>query len=244
MELYCNETNPTATESIVFLHGGGGGGWMWQPQVAGLPDHHCLVPDLAEHGRSTDIKPFSIAGSAAQVAELIRSRAHGGKAHVVGLSEGAQVTLALLALAPDVVERAIISSALVRPMPGAGLMTPGMLAWSVKWSVEPFKNNDWWIRLNMKYSAGVPEEYYPQFKADFQNLSAEQFSHVVTENQRFRLPEGLGRVRVPTLVVAGKKNMRSCAIRYVILQQPSQRREVSWWNITETFRWPRNITGI
>ena len=205
MDLYVNESGPDAAESIVFLHGGGGGGWMWQPQVKELPDFHCLVPDLPEHGRSMGVKPFSIANSAEQVAELICKHAHGGKAHVVGLSEGAQVALALLGSAPEVVERAIISSALVRPIPGANWMSPGMIAWSVKWSVEPFKNSDWWIRINMKYSAGVPDAYYPQFKADFQDISEEQFTHIIIENQRFRLPDGLGQVQVPTLVVAGKK---------------------------------------
>jgi pimeloyl-ACP methyl ester carboxylesterase len=124
---------------------------------------------------------------------------------VVGLSEGAQVTLALLALHPELIDRAVISSALVRPLPGASLMSPGLIAFSVKWFVEPFRNVDWWIRLNMKYSSGIPEKYYPQFKKDFQNLTGEQFAHVMVENQRFRLPGGLDGVNVPTLVVAGKK---------------------------------------
>jgi hypothetical protein len=64
---------------------------------------------------------------------------------------------------------------------------------------------DWWIRINMKYSAGVPEKYFPQFKKDFQNLTGDQFAHALVENQNFRLPAGLQNVSVPTLVVAGKK---------------------------------------
>jgi hypothetical protein len=64
---------------------------------------------------------------------------------------------------------------------------------------------DWWIRINMKYSAGIPERYYPQFKRDFQNLTGEQFARVMTENQRFRLPGGLEQVRAPSLVVAGRR---------------------------------------
>jgi hypothetical protein len=57
----------------------------------------------------------------------------------------------------------------------------------------------------MKYSSGIPEKYYPQFRRDFQNLTGDLFAHVLVENQRFRLPVGLERVSVPTLVVAGKK---------------------------------------
>lgn len=205
MSLYMYEIGPASTATIVFLHGGGGGGWMWRPQWEELKDFHMLVPDLPGHGQSESINPFTIDDSAARVAELIRTRAHGGRAHVVGLSEGAQITLALLARNPELVLRAIVSSALVRPIPGANLLSPGLIAFSVKWFVEPFRNVDWWIRLNMKYSAGVPEIYYPHFKKDFQNLTGDLFAQVMVQNQRFRLPEGLRQISVPTLVVAGKR---------------------------------------
>ena len=223
MSLYVYEQGPLAAPSIVFLHGGGGGGWMWQPQLEALPDFHILVPDLPEHGQSANIKPFSIQDSAVRVAELIRSRAHDGKAHVVGLSEGAQVTVALLALHPELIDHAIISSALVRAFPGASLMTPKLIASSIKWFVEPFKNMDWWIHINMKYSAGIPEKYYPQFKKDFQNLTGEQFARVMIENQHFRLPAGLEQVRAPSLVAAGRREygiMRQ-SVRDIIAAIPS-----------------------
>lgn len=205
MSLYVNEQGPLSAPTIVFLHGGGGAGWMWQPQIEALTDFHVLVPDLPEHGQSANVKPFSIKASVECIAELICTRAHGGKAHAVGLSEGAQIALALLALHPELIDHAVISSALVRPIPGANWVSESLIASSVRWFVEPFKNIDWWIKLNMRYSAGVPDAFYPQFKKDFQNLTGDQFMHVVVENQRFRLPAGLDRVSVPTLVVAGKK---------------------------------------
>jgi pimeloyl-ACP methyl ester carboxylesterase len=205
MSLHIYETGPASAPTIVFLHGGGGASWMWQPQIEALTDFHLLVPDLPEHGQSLDVKPFSIKDSVERIADLIRSRAHGGRAHVVGLSEGAQVTIALLAAYAELVDHAIVSSALLRPIPGAKMMTPGLIAASVKLFVEPFKNMDAWIRLNMKYSAGVPGIYFPQFKKDFQHMTGDQFAHVMVENQRFRMPQGLEKVTVPTLVVAGKK---------------------------------------
>jgi pimeloyl-ACP methyl ester carboxylesterase len=176
---------------------------MWQPQVERLGDYHRLVPDLPEQGQSAHEQPFTIAGSAERVADLIRTRAHGGQAHVVGLSEGAQVTVALLASAPDVVERAIVSSALVRPIPGAVLMRPGLIRWSYRLSVAPFKRVGWWTRLNMKRAAGIPDEYYPQFSRTYQELTESAFTNLMVENQRFRLPKGLERVTAPTLIVVG-----------------------------------------
>ncbi len=173
MGLYTLEAGSAHNPAIVFLHGGGAGGWMWQPQIDSLSDaFYCLAPDLPEQGRSLEIRPFSIQSSVEQVAGLIRTRVPGGKAHVVGLSEGAQITVALLSRYPEVVDRAVISSALIRPMPGlAWMVTPRMAALSYEIGVPPFKNNDWWIRLNMKYSAGMPEAYFPQFKETFQNLT-------------------------------------------------------------------------
>ena len=205
MALYIQETGPLSAPTIIFLHGGGGAGWMWQPQVEGLDEYHCLVPDLPEQGRSVNEKPFRIQDSAAQIAELIRTRAHHGKAHVVGLSEGAQVAVALLASAPELVDHAVVSSALVRPLPGGKMMTPGLIGLTYRLSVTPFKNSEWWIRLNMKYAAGVPDKYYPQFSTSFKELTESGFTNLMIENQRFRLPQGLERVKLPTLIVVGKK---------------------------------------
>ncbi len=201
--MYVEEHGPADAPTIVFLHGGGGGGWMRRPQVDGLPEYHLLVPDLPEHGRSANDAPFTIDHAAAEVAELVRARAHGGRATVVGLSEGAQVTVALLALAPEVVERAVVSSALVRPIPGAWMMTPGVVRWSFRLSVTPFRNSEWWMRANMKGAAGVPEAFVDDFRRTFRETTEESFTHVILENQRFRLPAGLERVTAPVLAVCG-----------------------------------------
>jgi pimeloyl-ACP methyl ester carboxylesterase len=216
MTLYVEEHGPSDAPTITFLHGGGGGGWMWRPQVEALSsDYHLLVPDLPEHGRSAGERPFTIAGATGLVAEMIRSRAHGGHATVVGLSEGAQITVQLLATAPEAVDHAIVSSALVRPMPGAWMMTPKVIKWSYKLSAEPFKNNEWWMRTNMHYAAGVPDAYVDDFRRTFKEITVESFTDVIVENQRFRLPEGLDRVTAPTLVVCGRGEYavmrRSCA---------------------------------
>ncbi len=205
-KLVYQSSNEANEKTILFLHGGGVAGWTWDPVVARLPDFHCLVPDLPEHGRSMDIRPFSMQLAADQAAELVREKAHGGKAVVVGLSEGAQTTVQMLATCPEVIERAVVSSALLIPMGGLGwLYTPGVLAWMFRLSVPPFRNSEWWMRLNMKYSAAIPEEFFPQYKANFQLMNEGQFVNIILENQKFRLPGSLEKVNVPTLVVAGKR---------------------------------------
>jgi len=204
MALHVDEYGPVDAPTIVFLHGGGGAGWMWRPQVEALQgEFHILVPDLPEHGRSMAEGPFTIERAVTGVAALIRTRAHGGSATVVGLSEGAQVALALLASEPELVDRAILSSALVRKMPGAWMMQPGVAYWSFQLTTAPFKKSEWWMRLNMRGAAGVPDEYVDDFRRTFRSITAESFAHVIGENQSFRLPVGLDRVETPVLAVCG-----------------------------------------
>jgi pimeloyl-ACP methyl ester carboxylesterase len=204
--LACETFGPENGKTIVFLHGGGAGGWMWQPVVKFLPDYHCLVPDQPEHGRNRQIAPFSMELAAEKTAELIVQRAAGGKACVVGLSEGAQIAVQLLAAAPERVEKAVISSAMLRPLPGMGwLGSRAMLAWTFRMSIPPFRNVDWWIRLNMKYAAGVPDEFYSYFKKDFQEMTEPEWVNLITANQQFRLPGGLEKAAAPTLVIAGRR---------------------------------------
>ena len=213
--LHVDAYGPQNAPVIIFLHGGGAGAWSWQPVIEHLGEFRCLAPDMPEHGRSAAVRPFSIQDAAARMAALIRSQVLGVKVHVVGLSEGAQVAVAMLANSPELIASAVISSSLLRPLPGAWMMTPGVIRWSFRFSVPPFRNNDWWIRLNMKHAAGVPEAFFAQFKRDFQVMSEDGFTHLMVENQRFRLPQGLEKAALPVLVLAGKKEyaaMRQSAV--------------------------------
>jgi pimeloyl-ACP methyl ester carboxylesterase len=195
---------PEDAPALVFLHAGGVSGWMWKNQVEYFKTkYHCLVPDLPEQGESQNVGPFSVEFAADRVAEFIRSQAN-GKATVIGLSEGAQVSVALLAQAPEVVERAFISSAILHPIPGALMYTEGLFRTSYRWFMAPFKNNDWWIRLNMRYSAGIGDEYFPEFKRSFQETSEGGFTHLMTCAMQFRMPAGLEKAGMPVLVVVGK----------------------------------------
>lgn len=208
--LFSQQFHPEGETTLVFLHGGGSAGWMWQPVVERLPEFHCLVPDLPEHGGSAQVKPFSMVLAAQKTAELIRAEAHGGKAVVIGLSEGAQVAVQMLASTPEVLNGAFISSALLLPMPGAKMYSSrGLIGALFRMSVPPFRNNDWWIKLNMRYAAGIPEIYYAQFKKNFQEMTEGQFVNLMVANQTFCMPEGISKTGVPTLVCCGKHEYKA-----------------------------------
>ena len=211
MALYFEESGRKNLETLIFLHGGGAGAWMWRKPIQLLADFHCLVPDLPEHDHSAAIKPFTINAAALAVADLIRQHAHGGKAHLVGLSLGAQVGVETLKAAPEVLKSAFLSSPMMKPLPGArlGLYSEGVMRWSHRLFMRPFTHWDSWMRVNMKYAAGTPAEYYPEFKRVFQTMSEDALTHIMVESLTFRMPAGLDKVQTRVLAVAGKSEYGS-----------------------------------
>ncbi len=64
VSLYVNESGVRGAPSIVFLHGVGTSGWMWEKQIAALSDFHCLNVDLPGHGKSNNVTWVSLADTA------------------------------------------------------------------------------------------------------------------------------------------------------------------------------------
>jgi hypothetical protein len=80
--------------------------------------------------------------------------------------------------------------------------------------MSPSFQKDWWIRLNMKYSAGIPGEFFPQFKENFIGMTKEAFVNLMSANQTFRLPQGIEKFLGEVLIVFGRheyKAMRESA---------------------------------
>jgi pimeloyl-ACP methyl ester carboxylesterase len=192
------ETGPSNAPTIVLLHGGGMGGWSWQPEIDRLPEYHLLIPDMPGQSQSLDEGPFEFRKAAGKIAEMIQQRAHGGRAHVAGLSLGAQTLIHLLAVAPEVVTSAFATGALARKLPGSGLVRPTLALYN------PFKNFPFMVRANMM-SFGVPREYYEMFAADTRGASVNALTAILRENMTFEMPAGLERVTAPVLLTVGEK---------------------------------------
>lgn len=199
MELYVQEFGLNQPSSIVFIHGGGLSGWMWDRQVKDLSDFHCLVPDLPEQGKSLGVTPFSIKDSTEQIAELIKSRAHGGKAHVVGHSIGAQIVVQLLSSSPEVVDHAIVNSALVRRIPGMNSLIKPIVKLTI-----PLTRSKWFAKLQAK-ALGMPDGHFNRYYNESKSITADSLEHILTENANFSLPKGLEFSTAPTLILVGQK---------------------------------------
>lgn len=194
-QLYTYQSGPASAPAIVFVHGGGLTGRMWQPQLERLTEFHCLAPDLPQQGKSAAIGPFTLENAASHLAALIRARAPNGKAVVVGLSVGGAVVLALLRVAPEVVNRAIISGA----TPGLGkvLAAINRLNEPVIRLLKPHQ-----IANLIMRQFNVPPRYKELLSDDFKGLTPELFN--IINNALVEVPLPTGPVP-PTLVVVGEK---------------------------------------
>jgi len=130
--LYLFESGNKKKPAIVFLHGGGLSSKSWMPVMENLEaDFFCLAPDLPEQGKSFSIKPFTLDDSAQRVAEIIREKVPGKKAHLVGLSLGGALVLTMLRHCPEVIETAMVTGTAAKLGEGLGKFSISML-WMLK----------------------------------------------------------------------------------------------------------------
>ena len=180
-------------------------GWIWDEQVKDFCDYHCLIPDLPEHGQSAEVKPFSIEGAAEMVVDLIRIRAHNGKAHLVGLSLGAQIIVQILATHQEVVDHALISGTLIRGIPHRDVLLK-LLDYTFK-VYEPVKDTDFFIKANMR-TYNISKSYFHKFKESTLQIKADSLNRILHENLFFKLASGLEKANVPVLVMMGEKDYK------------------------------------
>jgi pimeloyl-ACP methyl ester carboxylesterase len=200
MNLATNEVGPREAPTLLFLHGLGVSSWMWTEQVEALQDrYHCLTVDLPGSGDSYQQPWISFADTAVHLAALIRERASGQRAHVVGLSLGSYTALRLLADHPDVVLSMIVSGVSVRPLSGIYRALTPLMAAVYGW--------DWLINLSAKMMQ-LPEEAAVLFRRDSKRLTPETIKRTYAEVMTFTLPEVLTTRTQPILAVAGDKEAR------------------------------------
>jgi len=184
-------------ETIVFLHSSNTAGWMWGPQQPAFADHHLLVPDLPGFGENNDLEWVSLADSAARVAGLIAERAHGGRAHVVGLSLGSSVAALVAARHPEVVDSLVLTSpAFAAPSASARLSSRLMIA---LWNSRGF-----WRGMARSYGLhGEDAELFVDTGAGIRQETARRiFAEVLPGID----PATLAPITAPTLAIAGGRD--------------------------------------
>ncbi len=190
MPLYVHQAGRADAASIVFLHGLGLSGAMWQPQFQRLPDYHCLAPDLPEHGKSADLGPFTLKDASRQVADLIRKYTPNGRAHVVGLSLGGTVAVRMLLDVPEIIAHVMVSGAATRLDPVFASINTMM----------GFLNTDQLAQLIFLQS-NIPQQYHHLVLEGVRTVKPTAFSHFSHEMTQIELPH---QVHVPMLITVGQ----------------------------------------
>lgn len=195
------DIGPREAPAVVFLHGAQTGGSSWAPVIPKMQGYRCLVPDLPHYGQSSRHEPFEIHGAARAVADIVRVRT--GRAHLVGFSLGAQVGAQLLAMEPAIVDRAVLCGIGLNMLPGVRLTQLALAAFvRSAWGQQMIKRN-WSRRRPPQRSATCGDS-----TEEGQTVIGPRLAGVALASAGFTLPDGLEKSYVPTLCLAGSKEMR------------------------------------
>ena len=199
MGIHYQELGDRNASLMVFLHGGGVSGWMWDKQIQYFTHYHCILIDLPEQGKSNQVGNFSIQSSAEQIAKLIEKIANGKEIVVVGFSLGAQVTIQMLSLKPDLIDYAIINSALVRP----STFSLKLIRPSIKLTFPLIK-----YKLFSKLQAKtlyIGKDYFDTYYKESTTMKSDTLIRILEENMSFVIPADFHKANGKILVTVGEK---------------------------------------
>src|SRR6266508_2780821 len=225
MALYFREAGPSDAPCILFLHGLWLSSAMWQPQIERLAqDFHCLAPDLPEHGKSTDIGHLTLSNTSHLLANLIRAHTPHGRAHIVGLSLGGAVALALLRAVPQVVDHLMVSGTAARFNPLIAQLSK--LGKPLLRLLKP----DPLINLGLRYS-NIPQPYLHLLLEDVRQLKPEAIIHFAEALTTIDVPQG---VTAPSLVTFGQKEIYVQLGSIIIIARRTDSRNCTQQETTNT----------
>ncbi|WP_242315593.1 alpha/beta hydrolase [Bacillus cereus group sp. BfR-BA-01355] len=201
MVLQYKEFGDSSSTLMVFIHGGGVSGWMWDKQIKHFTNFHCLVPDLLEQGKNRSKDPFSINFSAEKIIDLIEEKSQGKTVIVIGFSLGAQVLISMLSMKPNLIQYAMINSALVKSIPFANTFIKSIGL------TYPLIKSRTFSKIQAK-SMYIDKEYFDHYYHDSCQISKNTFIRILEENMSFTIPKNFENANSNILVTVGENEKR------------------------------------
>lgn len=203
LERFYQEYGNPDGEILLFIHGGGVDGWMWEQQLASFQDCCVLVPTLQGHGVRSNEHAFSIRQNAEELLILLEQKNNGRSIHVAGFSIGAQIALEMISLSPGLFRSAMINSALLKPMKSAvPLIEPAVKL------TYPLIQNRRFARLQAK-TLYVDGDFFESYYETSRQMGRRTLTDMLEENLCFSLPAGIGESSTRILATAGEKEQRA-----------------------------------
>lgn len=192
---------------IVFLHGSGFSGWMWENIIGHLPEYYCVAITLPGHGLSNSTKWVSLEDTARKVGEIIEKELSNMDIHIVGLSLGGHVGLHVMSQHPHLTKSAVLSCIIHDPLPRPTL-------YKIATTMMMLLSH---IRLIQKYVAhrfGMAGEKVRRYLQEFKRIDRDSLTRSSLEVAATPLPENLANVSTRVLVIAGEKerSITRCAL--------------------------------
>ena len=73
--------------------------------------------------------------------------------------------------------------------------------------MNPVKDTEFFIKANMR-TYNMPKKFFGKFKESTHHLKNDSLERVLKENMLFKIPDGLGNIEIPVLVLTGEKDYK------------------------------------
>jgi pimeloyl-ACP methyl ester carboxylesterase len=209
-DLYYERHGRLDAPPVVFLHGLGSSSADWKWQIPAFAERYRVITvDLRAHGRSTLPAPpgpqgMSVEMMAGEVGDLL-GRLGEAPAHVVGLSLGGCVALALALAVPVRVRSLVLVNTFARLRPAGWRGAWRMLERMILLAVAPMPV----IAARIAHSLFPKPEQRELREAARESLGRNDkraYFAAVRALARFDARPRLGEIECPTLIVAGRRD--------------------------------------
>lgn len=191
-----NEKKPL----MIFLHGGGVSGWMWNAQKEYFKElYHILIPDLPGHGKSADQPFISIENCADEIMGKIASLHRDKKIIAIGLSLGAQIAVEMISRQNCRIHSAIIQSALVIPMRFMKKFIKPLTTLSF-----PFIKNERFSKLQAR-QLYITADLFENYFEDSKKITMQNLFSIFDANMNYTIPSGYKNASCNILIMYGDR---------------------------------------